>query len=72
MTVADILKKWLEDNGYDGLWRDGYYYCCCRVEDLMPCEGEGDVMDCQPGYIQECDCGEGCDYHIGPRKDEKN
>ncbi len=54
MTVKEILKKYLKDNGYDGLFTDS---CGCRVGDLMPCLGLGilnEPTDCQPGYVTSC------------------
>jgi len=35
MTVKEIVKKYLEDNGYDGLCCP---YCGCEINDLMPCD----------------------------------
>ncbi len=72
MTVKDIVKKYLEDNGFEGL---GCEYCCCGLEDLMPCDGcsvGGDVSTCKAGYIIPCDpetcTADGdCPFHIGER-----
>ena len=47
MNVYDIVKKYLIDNGYDGLYTDD---CGCLVDDLMPCSGCGDIINCQAGY----------------------
>ena len=44
--VLEILKQYLVDNGYDGLYRDE---CGCFVDDLLPCV-ENDVGHCQAGY----------------------
>ena len=45
MNVAVIVKKYLEDNNYDGL-------CCsecgCLLDDLIPCNEF--FGDCVPGY----------------------
>ncbi len=46
MNVHDIVKKYLEDNGYDGLCTDE---CGCHIDDLMPCCQEG-IISCEPGY----------------------
>ena len=35
MNVYEITKKYLIDNGYDGLFTDD---CGCLVDDLMPCD----------------------------------
>lgn len=62
--VTDIVVKYLEDNGFDGLCNDEYE-CICIVDALAPC-GEG-WGSCMPGYkVEGCtsSCGEGCDFHI--------
>ena len=47
MTVIEIIKKYLEDNRYDGLC-DPANECGCRLSDLAPC---GECIDqCLPGY----------------------
>ncbi len=35
MNLRDIVKKYLEDNGYEGL---AGKYCGCENNDLMPCD----------------------------------
>jgi len=49
MTVKEIVKLYLEANGYDGLCCDG---CGCRLDDLCPCESGApdNPLDCVPGY----------------------
>ena len=37
MTVTEIVKKYLIENGYDGLV-DEESECGCLVSDLAPCE----------------------------------
>lgn len=62
-TVLDIVKAYLVDHGYDGLFSPGD--CACRVDDLAPC---GQMRgDCQVGYLCECIC-EDHEWHIGPEK----
>lgn len=58
MTVKEIIKKYLEDNGFDGLCTDD---CGCGIDDLFPC-CEDMCADCVPAYKCKCDhnCGE---YH---------
>jgi len=59
-NVKEIVKEYLERNGFDGLWfSDG---CGCCIEDLMPCDGN--VSLCEPGYKQIIDG----DWIIGPNK----
>lgn len=65
MTVIEIIKKYLTDNKYDGLY-DGSCGCCgCGLSDLFSC---GIVShSCEPGYKKPCDCGDH-DFHIGAEK----
>ena len=58
-TVKEIIKDWLLDNGYDGLYNDD---CGCSIDALMPCNGNEGA--CIPGYrknknpahLIECEC----------------
>jgi hypothetical protein len=64
MTVKEIVKKYLEDNGYDGLYNRA---CGCSLDDFMPCASGCD--DCKPAYKIKCSskywCGDnGC---FGPK-----
>ena len=36
MTVKEIVREYLEENGFDGLYNVGE--CGCQNKDLMPCE----------------------------------
>ena len=61
-TVAEIVREWLEQRSYDGLFNDD---CGCQLSDLMPCGYP--QPDCEAGYRREgCtpECGAGCDFHI--------
>ena len=67
MTVKEIVKVWLKENGFTGLY--GLYGCSCEIDDLMPCDELN--MFCKAGYKisygpDECPCGEGCPFHIHP------
>jgi hypothetical protein len=63
-TIADIVKEYLVQNGYDGLCNDAGE-CGCLVEDLFPC-CEADIH-CEPGHKAPCPstCGDH-DWHIVP------
>jgi len=64
VDVLEIVKRYLLDNGYDGLYYPGE--CSCDVDDLAPCGGDlNSVADCRPGHRVPCQCGEGCEYDIG-------
>lgn len=69
MTVYEIVKKHLEEHGFDGLFNsDGE--CACLASELAPCGGE--IADCEPGYrVDGCTCGQGCDFHIRRKKPTK-
>lgn len=62
MNCKDIIVEYLKTNGYDGLFsRDGE--CACKMDDLMPCEGYGSEISCEPGYIKyytECTTIQSC------------
>jgi hypothetical protein len=69
INVKQIVKKYLIDNGFDGLFTND---CGCKIDDLMPCSyGE----ECQPGYLCKCNpktCRFGnCEWHIGEKKDKE-
>lgn len=61
-TAREMVRQYLIDHGFDGLCSDDAE-CACEVGDLAPC---GEMYDtCWAGYKRPCDCGEGCDFHIG-------
>lgn len=66
-NVKDIVTAFLKAHGYDGLY-SSFGECGCKLDDLAPC-GDGDIMNCEPGYVQPCTCGKKCDWHIGPGND---
>jgi len=45
MNVKEIVKQYLEQNGYDGLAGEG---CCCLKNDLFLCGIDG--SDCVAGH----------------------
>jgi hypothetical protein len=70
MEVLDIVKAWLTDNNFDGLFSDGGE-CACLISNLQPC-GEN-FSDCGPGIKktwnemtedQQSMCESGCDFYI--------
>lgn len=64
MTVQEMIRAYLESNGYDGLFNPGE--CCCKKDDLAPCEYI--QMDCQAGYLAPCDCQDEHEFHIQEMK----
>lgn len=80
LTVKEIIKKYLDENGYDGLYCPDL--CACKSDDLAPCDNL--TLECEPGFIRHCDscnekketsdgeCPEGWDYCLGPKLKEKN
>lgn len=59
MNVEEIVKQYLEQNGFDGLYKEdfrGEVKCCCEASDpfsscssfYFPCSEY--FMDCEPGY----------------------
>lgn len=55
MTVSQIVKKYLNDNGFDGLYGD---HCGCGLDDFMPCDGE--CSSCEPAYKHICPGADKC------------
>jgi len=51
MTVKEIVKKYLEDKGYDGLV-DPLFSCTCNLNNLMWC-GEDYITECMPHCKEE-------------------
>lgn len=47
MTVIDMVRKALEEAGYDGLYNENGE-CACVKDDLRPCDS--DFSQCRPGY----------------------
>ena len=67
MMAKEIVKKYLVDNGYDGLFSPGN--CSCRISELMCC-GES-CEYCEPGYFIPSDSPDfdnDYDYMIGRDK----
>jgi hypothetical protein len=56
MNVKDIVKKYLEENNFDGLVNRGK--CSCKIRDLMPCYYDS-IENCEAGNLKDC---EKCDY----------
>ena len=46
MNGKEMIKKFLEEHQYDGLYSEE---CGCDLSDLMPCGGEW-CIECQSGY----------------------
>jgi len=47
MNVLEIIKEYLIQNEYDGLYNTAGE-CACLVENLAPCSES--CSDCEPGY----------------------
>lgn len=71
MIVDEIIKKYLKDNGFDGLCNPDME-CGCKLEDFRPC-GE-DFGECEPAY--DCGpcahCGEDYDIFMSTEKPKGN
>jgi hypothetical protein len=48
MNVKEIIKKYLEENEYDGLYYNDGESCGCYIDELMPCDSVS--PNCVPGY----------------------
>ena len=48
MSIEDIIRTYLEANGFDGLYSD---VCSCWLGDLFPCNAPN-ARECYAGYDQ--------------------
>ncbi len=64
MDCKGIIKSWLKQHGFDGLYSEE---CGCEIEGLFPCDEEG-ALSCRPGYRKEGRADDyvsgGCSFHI--------
>jgi hypothetical protein len=68
-NLHDIVKAWLTEHGYDGLYNSSIE-CGCPLDDLMPCDVPG--VNCEAGYKQEPSGywkAEGAEWIIGPKEE---
>jgi len=64
-SVMYIVKQYLKDNGFDGLY-NGDDECACVLDDLEPC---GNMSSgCHAGYQFPCIGGE-YDFSVGSAED---
>lgn len=73
--VAEIIKRWLEVNGFDGLYCEGGV-CGCELSDLVPGGQECMVFDCEPAHKgpcnpDTCDNDGDCQWHMYPGPKEE-
>ena len=67
-SVYEIVKTYLQENGFDGLY-NSELECGCPISNLNPC---GDMKnDCTAGYEVKAPPGDDCDYYICDSKDDK-
>jgi hypothetical protein len=55
MNVEQIVRQYMKDNGYTGLYRAGNGHdeaCACVESELMCCGA--DCTDCEVGYTSDC------------------
>jgi len=67
MNVKEIIKAWLKEHKYEGLFNSDIE-CGCKLDDFMPC---GEMRhDCEAGYIQP-GSHDGFDFMVGADKPPK-
>lgn len=67
MNLHEIVKTWLKEHGYDGLYNE--WECGCSIDDFMPCGEPGE--HCMPGYEKLTPSGDS-DFIICPEKQDNN
>ena len=60
-TIKEIVKEYLEKNGFDGLYDTWRCACLLTDNDFMICD---EPRDCRAGYKGPCTCGDGHDYDV--------
>jgi hypothetical protein len=68
LSLKDVVKNALKEQGYDGLFNEDAD-CACELSDLFPCYSPS--AECLAGYKSPCpsSCGEH-DWHISATKKE--
>ena len=70
MTVTEIVKNFLKENGFDGLVNINED-CGCVIDNLAPCLN--DISQCDAGYKVPRDCGDyGYDFYISVSRPTPN
>jgi hypothetical protein len=72
-SIKDIVKKYLDECGYDGLYNSsGWVKCACELSDLFPCECP-DEDHCKAGYkCEPPDDEKEADFWICSTKENQN
>ena len=58
MDCLDIIIRYLQNHGYDGLYHETE--CGCEIDNLAPCGN--DFSECKPGYKVAPPVGTDCDF----------
>ena len=66
-SVYEIVKTYLQENGFDGLHDEAD--CACSIDTLADC---GEMKEyCTAGYKVKAPPGDACSYYICDSKDDK-
>lgn len=66
-TVIEMVKRYLIDNGFDGLYNEDLE-CGCEINDLEPCDAL--QSNCKAGYKHQGD--KEYDFFIKDHKHDNN
>lgn len=68
-VIVEITRESLERNGFDGLYNHNKR-CSCSINNLQCCAEY--INECVVAQKTECDCTEGCEFHLKPAEDEQD
>ena len=67
LNIKEMVRRFLVKEGFEGLFNeDGE--CACKLDELITCDGDLPIIDCEAGYIVPCEEGSDFNYCIGREK----
>jgi len=66
-TVKEIVRRYLVKENFEGLFNEDAE-CACKLDDLITCECDFPIHECEAGYIIPCEEGSDFNYCVGRDK----